>query len=1034
MSGEVWEEVYDRLAELILAHRTTLIFVNTRRMAERATRAPVRAASARTRLPRITAASPRSSRLDAEQRLKGGELKALVATASLELGIDIGEVDLVCQLGSPRSIAAFLQRVGRSGHAVDGTPKGRLFPLSRDELVECAALLDSVAPRRARPHLDPRTAARRAGAADRRRSRGAGMERGRALRAVPPRLALSRTAARGFRRDRADAGGGLQHPARPARRADPSRRGQPHAARPARRAADGADLRRRDPRQRRLPGGAGAGEPVHRHASTRISPSRAWPATSSSSATPPTASARVERGTVRVEDAQGQPPNIPFWLGEAPGRSDELSQAVSRLRAEIAAALSTRPIRSGDGHSARLADRASSASARPAARAARRLSGGRRMPRSASCRPRRRIVFERFFDEVGGMQLVIHSPYGSRINRAWGLALRKRFCRKFNFELQAAATEDNIVLSLTTAHSFELAEVARYLHSATRARAAGPGAARRADVHRRAGAGSPAWRWRCRASAAARRCRRSSCAWTPRTWSPRSSPTSSPAPRTWPASARSPTIRWSDQTIGDCLHEAMDIDGLERLLGRIEAGEIRVVARDLTEPSPLALEVLSARPYAFLDDAPLEERRTQAVMGRRWLAPEDAADLGRLDAEAIARVREEAWPEAGQRRRTARRAGLARLPEPTAERRRGWADGSPNWLGTRDVAAEPTRSGRSRRPLTGANGPGLRGTHPSELWVAAERLPQFLALWPEARLDPPIAAPASLCRNATGRARGGAGRDPARPAGRAGTGDRSRAGGAARASSPPTSPRRWPRCEAEGFALRGRFTPGRPTTNGASAGCSPASTATRCRRLRAEIEPVAARDFLRFLFDWQRVHRRDAHGRARRARRRWSASSKASRRRPAPGRPRSCRRASPNTSRPGSTTNASPAASPGRGCGRATRGRSGERGAAPVRTTPITLLARRHAPLWAALSPVPDAAAGRARAARPSPSFIREHGASFFDELVDGTRPAAPAGRGGAGRAGRAGPGQLRQLRRPARAAGAVRPAPALAGGGGAAT
>ena len=208
----------------------------------------------------------KEQRLDAEQRLKHGKLKALVATASLELGIDIGEVDLVCQLGSPRSIAAFLQRVGRSGHAVAGTPKGRLFPLSRDELVECAALIDSVG----RGELDrlaiPAAAARRAGAADRRRGGDAGMERGRAVRADPPRVALSRAGARGFRGSGRHAGGRLQHAPRPARRADPPRRGQPHAARPARRAAHRADLGRHDPRQCRLPGPAGAGEPRRRHA------------------------------------------------------------------------------------------------------------------------------------------------------------------------------------------------------------------------------------------------------------------------------------------------------------------------------------------------------------------------------------------------------------------------------------------------------------------------------------------------------------------------------------------------------------------------------------------------------------------------------------------------------------------------------------------------------------------------------------------------------------------------------------------------
>ena len=264
MSGEVWEQVYDRLAELIEAHRTTLIFVNTRRLAERVTRQ----LSERLGEEHVTAhhgSLAKEQRLDAEQRLKRGELKALVATASLELGIDIGDVDLVCQLGSPRSIASFLQRVGRSGHAVDGTPKGPAVPALARRARRMRGADRQRAARRARPADDAGAAARRAGAADRRRSRRAGMERGRALRAAPPRLAVSRAAARGFRRRGGHAGGRLQHPPRPARRAHPSRRGQPHAARPARRAADRADLRRHHPRQRRLPGAARAGEPRHRH-------------------------------------------------------------------------------------------------------------------------------------------------------------------------------------------------------------------------------------------------------------------------------------------------------------------------------------------------------------------------------------------------------------------------------------------------------------------------------------------------------------------------------------------------------------------------------------------------------------------------------------------------------------------------------------------------------------------------------------------------------------------------------------------------
>ena len=255
------------------------------------------------------------------------------------------------------------------------------------------------------------------------------------------------------------------------------------------------------------------------------------------------------------------------------------------------------------------------------------------------------IVLERFFDEAGGMQLVIHSPYGSRINRAWGLALRKRFCRKFNFELQAAATEDSIVLSLTTAHSFELAEVARYLHSAsvdtvlTQALLDAPMFTAR-------------WRWVAGVSLAIPRFRGGKK--VPPQLARMAAedligsvfPDQLACAENLSGEREVPEHPLVDQALSDCLHEAMDLHGLKRLLHGLETGAIGVVARDLTEPSPLALEVLSARPYAYLDDAPLEERRTQAVMSRRWLDPETAADIGRLDAQAIARVQREAWPEA----------------------------------------------------------------------------------------------------------------------------------------------------------------------------------------------------------------------------------------------------------------------------------------------------------------------------------------------------------------------------------------------------
>ena len=460
MSGDVWKQVYDRLAELIAAHRTTLIFVNTRRMAERATRE----LSDRLGEREVTAhhgSLAKERRLDAEQRLKHGKLRALVATASLELGIDIGDVDLVCQLGSPRSIAAFLQRVGRSGHAVDGMPKGRLFPLSRDELVECAALLDSVA----RGELDRL-----------------------AIPEQPLDVLAQQIVAELASREWSEEGlYALMRRAWPYRalaRADfaavLAMLAEGYATRRGRRGAlihhDAVNHRLRGRRGARLTALTSGGTiPDTADYQVLLEPENHIIGTVNEDFAVESLAGdvfqlgntayrilRTERGVVRVEDAAGMSPSIPFWLGEAPGRSDELSRSVSRLRAAAAARL--RPDPQGDQVLRWLLDEIGIAE--PAARQLVEYLASAHA--ALGCLPTQEtLVLERFFDEAGGMQLVIHSPHGSRINRAWGLALRKRFCRKFNFELQAAATEDNIVLSLTTAHSFDLAEVARYLHSAS---------------------------------------------------------------------------------------------------------------------------------------------------------------------------------------------------------------------------------------------------------------------------------------------------------------------------------------------------------------------------------------------------------------------------------------------------------------------------------------------------------------------------------------------------------------------------------------
>jgi ATP-dependent Lhr-like helicase len=953
MSAEVWEQVYRRLAELIEAHRTTLIFVNTRRLAERVTRQ----LSDRIGEEHVTAhhgSLAKEARFDAEQRLKHGKLKALVATASLELGIDIGDVDLVCQIGSPRSIASFLQRVGRSGHAVDGLPKGRLFPLSRDELVEGAALLDSVRrgeldqvviPERPLDVLAQQIVAEVAAREWSEDELFALMRRAWPYRALPREdfSAAVTMLAEGFSTRRGRRGALVHHDA-----VNHMLRGRRGARMTAITSGgtipDNADYAVLLEPESQIIGSVNEDFAVESLAgdifqlgnnSYRI--------------------IRVERGTVRVEDAHGQPPTIPFWLGEAPGRSAELSQSVSRLREEIAARL--REDASGEA-ARRWLETEVGLSPAAAAQLGDYLAAGNA---ALGCLPTLdTIVLERFFDAVGGMQLVIHSPYGSRVNRAWGLALRKRFCRKFNFELQAAATEDNIVLSLTTAHSFELSEVARYLNSASVR-----------EVLIQAMLDAPMfitrWRWVAGVSLALPRFRGG------RKVPPQLArmdaedligatfPDQLACAENLVGEREIPDHPLVRQTIADCLTEAMDIDGLERLLARIEQGDIRVVARDLTEPSPLALEVLSARPYAYLDDAPLEERRTQAVMNRRWLAPEDAAELGRLDPEAIARVQQEAWPDAANADELHDALlWLGALSEAEAEAGAGWRD----WL------AALARDRRVARLQT------VNAT----FWITAERLPQLHALWPDARLDPVIVAPTghaekiwsreeALVELVRGRLEG---QGPVTqtalaelfglPAGEIAT---------ALAA-----------LEVEGFAFRGRF-----LAVDEDQWCERRLLARvhryTLKRLRAEIEPVAARDFLRFLLTWQRVAD-DARMEGPEAiepvveqLEGFAAPAAAWESEILPARLAGYEPEwLDDRCLAGRVTWRRPAPRNGHGT-------NGERRAAPVRSTPIALLARRNAQYWngrALIEEIPLTPRAQMVA-----DAIRGHGASFFDELIGAT-------------------------------------------------
>jgi ATP-dependent Lhr-like helicase len=637
MSNEVWGELYERLAELIQAHRTTLIFVNNRRLAERATRHLAERVGAENVATHHGSLS-KEHRLRAEQRLKDGQLKALVATSSLELGIDIGDIDLVCQMGSPRLISALLQRVGRAGHAVGATPKGRLFPLSLDDLVECTALLDSV----------------RRGELDRIRVPAKPLD-------VLAQQVVAEVACREW---------GVEELFDAFRRAQPyadltkeefeqvlQMLAEGYSTRRGRRSAylhyDTVNARLRARRGARLTAVTNAGvipdqfdyDVVLNPEGLRIGSIgedfafESLPGDIFQLGNTSYKVQKVEVNKVFVEDARGQPPTMPFWFGEAPARSDELSAAVSRLREDALARLDGEPealerwlgedIGLGPAAAQQLATYFTTS----------KLALGT-LPTLDT------VVFERFFDDVGDTHLVIHSTYGSRVNRAWGLALRKRFCRQFNFELQASALEDSIVLSLGPTHSFPLEDVKAFLKPDTAC-----------DVLVQALLDAPMfgtrWRWNAAVALAVKRVRNGKRLPAPFQRADSEDLLAVVFPDQLACAENltglrivpdHPLVR---QTVDDCLHETMDMDGFLALLKHIEDGTVAVECRDLTGPSPLSHAVLGARPYAFLDDGDAEGRRTRSISMDRHLEPKDAADLGRLDPEAIDRVKTEAWLEIG---------------------------------------------------------------------------------------------------------------------------------------------------------------------------------------------------------------------------------------------------------------------------------------------------------------------------------------------------------------------------------------------------
>jgi ATP-dependent helicase Lhr and Lhr-like helicase len=812
MSGEVWEEVYDRLAQLIRQHHTTLVFVNTRRLAERVSRH----LGERLGDENIAAhhgSLAREQRLSAEQRLKAGELSALVATASLELGIDIGDVNLVCQLGSTRSIASFLQRVGRSNHTVAGFPKGRIFPLSRDELVECAAIIDSVRrgeldhleiPERPLDILAQQIVAAVAAEEWTEDDLFAMVRRAYPYRNLEREQfdSIVRMLAEGFSTKRGRRSTYLHHDA-----VNKRLRGR-RGARLAAITSGGAIPDTADYAVVLEPSDLVIGSVNEDFAIESLQGdifqlgNTSWRVL------------RVEQGKVRVEDAHGQPPSIPFWLGEAPARSHELSVSVSRLRTEIT---NRDPKSAIDWLINEVGLSQSGAEQITEYLTVSKIVLGV-MPSQDN------LVLERFFDDSGSMQLVLHAPFGSRLNRAWGLALRKRFCRKFNFELQAAATEDAIVLSLGPTHSFPLEEVFHYLNSKTVR-----------QLLCQALLDAPMWniRWRWNVTRSLAVLRRRGGKKIPAQLQRMDAedlltaifPDQVACAENLPTGEREiPTHPLVDQTVKDCLEEAMDIDGLERLLASIERNEKNLFARDVIEASPLAQEILNARPYAYLDDAPLEERRTRAVFQRRWLDPETASDLGKLDQAAIDRVRDEAWPD--PRNADELHDALVEL---------GFIEETTEW----QEFFNELKAERRAAVLV----PGL--------WVAAERLPQIKAVFPNRELQPPITAPESVSRTTwtaedalvevlRGRLEG---------LGPVTVDALMESSGLSRLEIETALLR----LEGEGFVIRGRFTPGITETEWCARRLLARIHSYTLNRLRQEIEPVASADFIRFLLAWQKV-------------------------------------------------------------------------------------------------------------------------------------------------------------------------------------
>jgi len=846
-TNEMWGEIYDRIAELARQHRSTLVFVNTRRLAERV------AHHLGERLGKDVVAAHHGSlsrklRLTAEKKLKAGEIRLLVATASLELGIDIGTVDLVCQIGSPRSIAVALQRVGRAGHWRGAIPKGRIFATTRDELLECAALVRAM----------------REGELD--------------CIAVPEapldilaQQIVAACAAEDWKEDELFALVRRAYPYHTLSRADFDAvvevLSEGIAARRGRYAAylhrDRVNARLRGRRGSRLAAITSGGaipenalytviaEPEGTAVGT-VDEDFAVESLSGDIILLGNASWRIRRvqsGSVLVEDAHGAPPSVPFWRGEAPARTAELSQQVAELREKISAlvpkispASDLRNSAEARAATAWLKDQCGLDDA-GAEQAVEYVVAGR--VALGAVPTQKTIVAERFFDESGGMQLVIHAPLGGRINKAWGLALRKRFCRSFNLELQAAATDDGLNISLAEQHSFPLADVFQYLH---------PNSLQ--QVLEQAVLGSPLFgtRWRWDASRALALLRFRNGRKVPPAIQRMCAddllasvfPDVAACQENIEGDIRIPDHPLVREVMKDVLTEAMDIEGLKQVLSGIGDGSIRCVAVDTAVPSLFSHETLNANPYAYLDDAPLEERRARAVEMRRVLPETVLSEVGQLDPAAIAEVCAQAWPdvrdadELHDALQTLIALPEAQEPEPAVSPgepfRRAWHESIAAWGRFFDLLASEPRAGRAI-------------AHDRMYWVAAERAKTFVQIFPGARFETPLpeVEPGSPSRDdallalVTGwTVHSG----PVTP----------RALGETLGLPAPEVEKALLRLEASGAVLRGRFTDFAPRE---TEWCERRLLARIHRltlgKLRKEIEPVTASQFMRWLLRWQHV-------------------------------------------------------------------------------------------------------------------------------------------------------------------------------------